>query len=92
MKMIMKEGFQKLKMKIFGKSEEEEETTTTQLPNVYLSLCPLSDNLNLEKEASGSYGAWCEASVGELNETNTCLIAAFAGAEEASEMIEGEQR
>ena len=26
--------FQKLKMKIFGKSKEEEETTTTQLPNV----------------------------------------------------------
>jgi len=83
--------FQKLKMKIFSKSEEEE-TTTTQLPNVYLSLCPLSDNLNLEKEASGNYGAWCEASVGKLNETNTCLFAAFAGAEEASETIEGEQR
>ena len=86
--------FQKLKMKIFVKSEEEEETTTTmtQLPNVYLGLCPLGDNLNLEKEASGSYGAWCEASVGKLNETNTCLFAAFAGAEEASETIEGEQR
>ena len=84
--------FQKLKMKIFGKSKEEEETTTTQLPNVYLSLCPLSDNLNLEKEASGSYGAWCEASIGKLNETNTCLFAAFAGAEEESETIEGEQR
>ena len=83
--------FQKLKMKIFSKSEEEE-TTTTQLPNVYLSLCPLNDNLNLEKEASGNYGAWCEASVGKLNETNTCLFAAFAGAEEASETIEGEQR
>jgi len=82
--------FQKLKMKILG---GEDSTTSARLPKVYLSLCPLNENANLANEASASdaNGAWCEVSVGKLNETNACRFVAFAGTEEEEEAI-GERR
>ena len=81
--------FQKLKMKILG---GEDSATPARLPKVYLSLCPLNENANLANEASASdaNGAWCEVSVGKLNETNACRFVAFAGEEEEEEEEEEE--
>ena len=53
----------------------------------------MNENANLANEASASdaNGAWCEVSVGKLNETNTCRFVAFAG-EEEQEAGEKEKR
>ena len=86
--------FQKLRVTVFGGNEIINATTTTMLPNVYLSLCPMDENANVENEASMSdaNGARCEVSVAKLDETKACQFVAFAGADNASDTSEGQRK
>ena len=86
--------FQKLRVTVFGGNEIINATTTTTLPNVYLSLCPMDENANVENEASMSdaNGARCEVSVAKLDETKACQFVAFAGADNASDTSEGQRK
>jgi hypothetical protein len=82
--------FQRLRVTVFG----NEINATTMLPNVYLSLCPMDENVNVENEASISdaNGARCEVSVSKLDETKACRFVAFAGADNASDTSEGQRK
>ena len=89
--------FQKLRVTVFGGGNEiinATTTTTTMLPKVYLSLCPMDENANVENEASTSdaNGARCEVSVAKLDETKACRFVAFAGEDNASDTSEGQRK
>ena len=89
--------FQKLRVTVFGGGNEiinATTTTTTMLPKVYLSLCPMDENANVENEASMSdaNGARCEVSVAKLDETKACQFVAFAGADIAYDKSEGQRK